>query len=521
MPAKQPTRGASTAKTTSPSTLHEALQLAASAATTRASEATQLFAQAADMLDEHHDSDSAKALPLHMKKAFKAFNDDVALVAKRHFDAYIRGNPRPPTPYTVDPNTPVTPPDSVPELPTSTPSRGRSRTRSISSPRLYSPPTTYAQAVAAPSSILKSHAGTRSTNKKKEPPKDNRIFVRLPHTHQARQIPGFTMLAALRQKLPDIAQYVQEIQPIKSGFALRPTTPEGRAALEACIPTLTEFYGEDCLVEKAVIYTSYRISNVPRRIAVLNEDNNLEQVDITAEMLSTAIKEASGMAPAATTQTPASAAAPQDYSSSWITRLPSNSPKLARSIILFGMQASTKLLPPRTTIIQCRRCFLWHNDRACARAVRCRLCGSTEHTEPDHPTCNNSVHDCPPRCIHCHGPHPADAAECLLRPNSKGTKLTKQQTSYVRQTCGAARLSICSINCKPMAPIATEDPMDTLPTVHQRSPTPEPSQSPTCPTTPTRSLGTATRSSTRTRATRFNSPSVLSSLSSLHYPNES
>lgn len=149
MPPRQPARAATTAKPTSPSSLHEALELAASAATTRAVEGKQLYMHAADMLDKHQLSDEIGALPAHMKRAFKAFSEDISLVAQRHFEAYIRGNPRPATPYTIDPNTPASPPESVPELPARTPTRSRSGSRSTPS-LLHSPPTTYAMAAACP-----------------------------------------------------------------------------------------------------------------------------------------------------------------------------------------------------------------------------------------------------------------------------------------------------------------------------------------------------------------------------------
>lgn len=129
MPARQPTRVAATAKPMLPSTLSEALELVAAIATMRAAEGKQLYTHAADMLDEHHSSDEIKALPVHIKKAFKAFSEDIALVAKRHFDAYIRGNPRLPAPYMVDPNTPATPLDSVPKLPPNCPARRHSHSR--------------------------------------------------------------------------------------------------------------------------------------------------------------------------------------------------------------------------------------------------------------------------------------------------------------------------------------------------------------------------------------------------------
>lgn len=49
-------------------------------------------------------------------------------------------------------------------------------------------------------------------------------------------------------------------------------------------------------------------------------------------------------------------------------------------------------------------------------------------------------HQCPPRCFHCHSPHPADYSECLLRPSvpSRPTAYTKAQITEIRHACSAA-----------------------------------------------------------------------------------
>lgn len=470
MPPKQHARAATTAKPTSPTTIHEALELAAAAATARAAEGKQLYTHAADLLDKHLQSDEMKTLPAHMRRAFKAFADDIALVATRHLDAYIRGNPLPPAPYTVDPTTPATPPDSVPDLPPSTPSRSRSASRTRSSPQtsaLHNPPSTYAEVTARSPPILKLRSSTISTKsalKHKEPTPDNRLFVRLPEGHQARQIPGYTILARLRQ-MPDIGQHLLEVQTVKTGFALRPASPESLAMLENNMQALSNFF-TGCTIEKAANYTSYRLSSIPRRITLFDDSGNLTQRDTDAETLGRALTEATGVTPAHIAQTPASIANPQDYASSWIVRVPSTSSKLARTIILFGVRASVKLLPQRTTIIQCHRCFQWHNERICARSQRCRLCGSTEHAEADHPSCNSVMHNCPPRCLHCYGPHPADSVECLLRPQPNKTPLTKTQKAQVRQSCTAARIQLCqAAGCKTKTLSKSPNPETTQPAI--------------------------------------------------------
>jgi hypothetical protein len=103
---------------------------------------------------------------------------------------------------------------------------------------------------------------------------------------------------------------------------------------------------------------------------------------------------------------------------------------------LFGMITNAQPLVRKTKTVQCNRCWKWHNARSCARQPRCRLCGSTHHTEEGHSNrCSTQPpHSCPPRCLHCYGPHPADYEQCLLRPSKAGTRCTKAQQAEIRKT---------------------------------------------------------------------------------------
>jgi hypothetical protein len=110
---------------------------------------------------------------------------------------------------------------------------------------------------------------------------------------------------------------------------------------------------------------------------------------------------------------------------------------LPTRLTLFGMITNAQPLSRRVKTIQCSRCWKWHNSRSCARNPCCRLCGSTQHTEEGHTNhcAAPSPHICPPRCLHCHGPHPADYEQCLLRPGKAGPRCTKAQQAEIRKTC--------------------------------------------------------------------------------------
>ena len=136
---------------------------------------------------------------------------------------------------------------------------------------------------------------------------------------------------------------------------------------------------------------------------------------------------------------------------------------LSKVLPLFGKRVPAKLLPQRMKTPQCGNCFGWHNQRACIRLPRCRICASTQHTESGHTTCDPKVpHACPPKCANCYGPHPADSLECLIRPSKNNTLPSKQQIFAIRQAASSARLRLKAAHCesignKTTAPAIADD----------------------------------------------------------------
>src|ERR1700761_6136614 len=162
---------------------------------------------------------------------------------------------------------------------------------------------------------------------------------------------------------------------------------------------------------------------------------------------------------------------------------------LPRQLRLFGATTTARLLARKITVIQCNRCWRWHNSRSCARPPRCRLCGSTEHTEEGHSNrCSApSPHQCPPRCLHCHGPHPADDLGCFLRPSKPSTAFTKTQKSEIRKSCSAALARTrTDLGCLTLPPASTQEEMavDSEPTPLSSQSPPRAITSPFRPSTP-------------------------------------
>jgi hypothetical protein len=158
----------------------------------------------------------------------------------------------------------------------------------------------------------------------------------------------------------------------------------------------------------------------------------------------------------------------------------------------------------RVRTMQCNRCWKWHNPRSCARNPRCRLCGSTQHTEDGHTNhCTAAApHTCPPRCLHCHGPHPADDSHCLLRPSKPGLQFTKSQQAEIRKTCSItlSKARADSKCCTTPAPELSESIQDLDMTTDS-----QPIISPSRPATPP-TQGPADSPPATARAVRFAAP---------------
>lgn len=139
------------------------------------------------------------------------------------------------------------------------------------------------------------------------------------------------------------------------------------------------------------------------------------------------------------------------YQKNWVTLYPEGF-LLPKNIPLFGVRVQTKLLPKKSKTPQCSKCFGWHNERSCSRPQRCRICGSTKHVENEHASCApETEHKCPPKCANCHGPHPADSLECLIRPKKDQKLPTRSEIAKIRQAASAARMRLVAAHCKPIS----------------------------------------------------------------------
>ena len=439
--------------------LQAALENTAKAASKRAAEGQKLFGPVATFLDEY--LSSTTNLPPHLLSALNALSTELSVVAQRHFNAFITGSTTMAAPDSAQASKPPSPPPSRP-------SSGLAQS-------------TYALVAGSPT--LANKPPKPSLPKKgplKKPTPDNRLFVRLPNGHEARQLHGYLILVKLRNLLgPGL---LREVQATRTGFALCPTSPDALKSLEDKRGAISDFFG-GCLVERGSHWVSYRITNVPRQIG---------HHQVTPDAMIRQVTQVIGVTPVSVTETKHSASNPTLPYTCWFVNFPEGSPVslVPRQPRLFGVVATATFLPRKSATIQCNRCWMWHNARSCARLPRCRLWGSTKHSEEGHSNCCDTPtpHLCPPRCVHCFGPHPADSIDCPLRPRA-GNPPTRVLRSELRASGAAeyARTKVeagCSKSPAPTSdPPATPSPTgqmaaDTTIVVLQPSPTPPPHSPP-------------------------------------------
>lgn len=438
-------------------------------ATERLNDGQLIYGPAAEHWDAFLLSDTVRKLPARLRNPLKALCKDISTLAQQHFDAYLTGAPLPKSNGTLLAGT--SPPAT--------------RTPSSASASNTPPPTnlspnisTYAEAVAATPPPQNTTTLVRKPRSAKHTPirEDTRLFLRLKEDHPARAAGTFAVLTILKQLLRADAHLIKEVQETKTGFALCTSSAESLTALEAYTARM-ETIVTNCRIERQQQWTTYRMDFVPRTVRVLDNNSVVQNTTVTSRILSEAICSDTRQEPVRAIETVQSTSSGL-FNTSWFVSFKTSThspiPKVLR---ILGTTVSAHPMVPKPKVIQCTRCYHWHNARSCTRPPRCRLCGSHSHSEVNHTTnCGTeNPHSCPARCTHCGGPHPADDILCPLRPSQKQS-LNKAQRLMIIQTSKLSRTKACATaNCtrKAVADTRMEDP-EPIPT------TPKP----TTPTTP-------------------------------------
>lgn len=427
-----------------PPPLSQTLRNAIEASKIRAEEGQRVFGPISALWDGYVDSDTVRQLPTKLRKPLLVLCQEMSRIATAHFDAYLKGQranrssytPQTPTSSQLGSNTDITDTEDNNE-----PAPLQSR--------LPTPPATYAQMAAqAP---LTQPVRTSQTRKVpvKEPARtrtrpDTRLFIRLSPDHKARKPGPFAILVALKELLGTDSALIQEVQEVPTGLALCTSSLEALNKLEGLTEALQKFFGE-CTIQKQALWTTYRLTNVPRTINTLDGLGQIVNNTVTDGILADAIRELTGQTATRAIEAKESTESGLFHTSWIISYLSTGHTPLPRTLRILGATATSSAFKPKAKTIQCNRCYKWHNARYCILPQHCRTCGSTKHLEETHTTrCTApSPHTCPARCLHCSGPHPADYPHCPLRPTARGPK-TRSERAVILETSKLARVRACT-----------------------------------------------------------------------------
>ena len=185
MPAHQPP----TPLRVAPS-LTVALSNVVERATERANEGQRAFGPVATLWEEYIESDAVRALPQRLRNPLVRLCKDVALVATRHFDAYIKGSPPPRLAHALASSlaNDVPTPTPTPPAPSAAPP--------LTAPAITHPqPQTFAQAAAVPlparGTGRSRYLQARASHTVRP---ETRLFIRIGPTHRARQVGSYALL---------------------------------------------------------------------------------------------------------------------------------------------------------------------------------------------------------------------------------------------------------------------------------------------------------------------------------------
>ncbi|KHJ34831.1 hypothetical protein EV44_g4245 [Erysiphe necator] len=211
--------------------LTEILMSTTSAAEKRTQEAKLIFQKIATILDEARDKIE---LPEQLQKPYRDFIANLNIVARRHFERHVKDTPRPPPPYATSS---IKQTSSIPAIP-------------LNKTVLVAPPkkSTYAAVTKAPAPRIQ---------------QDNRLFVRVPPGHTALKMSPYAVMLDLNSFLKETL--IREIQVIKTGFAICPTSITARDILYSRTEEIEAYLSTQgqCKVEKPTKPKAYLLSGIP------------------------------------------------------------------------------------------------------------------------------------------------------------------------------------------------------------------------------------------------------------------
>ncbi|POS86259.1 hypothetical protein EPUL_003611 [Erysiphe pulchra] len=247
-----------------PGKIEEAPLSTSEAASQRILAAQTLFGSIANVLDLQCKSNN-KHMHANDIRALNDLCEEFRAVAKRHFEAYVKGT----SPCAKN---------KEDTMPTQNNSHRKDNT-----------PSSYAQA-ASQNTHLPHRASTtifdRNRVESRNVLSDDRLFLRLPEDDQLRNLSGYALQSLLKSKLGPDGHLLANALPTKTGFALCPT--KGNSEILAVkLSGINTQNGKP--TQRASPWKSYHITKVPRRYGTANDNLNISLEPVKNSAMSDAI----------------------------------------------------------------------------------------------------------------------------------------------------------------------------------------------------------------------------------------
>lgn len=453
--------------------------LATAKAFERSSIGQTFFGGTAEAIDCHLSTALDKAPP-DLLPYLRAFCTQVANISLSFHQAYTSGTP-PPLPLTLESPSithrggPTPSPTPSPPLAPAEKCSYAQTAKSALAPENPTSATTIPPLSLSSSPVTSRIQKSKNKNKSLQAKSDLRVFIRLPLNSPERHHSALAIFLALCDPKIGCKELVQEVLSVNSGFAI---VPKDKEALKTLLTTKKAFIQtlfSVAKIESSQNWAAYRLSGIPRSIEAVEINNKgaitATLVPTTAEVVATAIKERIGIAPTKVDISSKSLTS-ELFFTTWTVFFKEEEAQdhaIPDTTSLLGRRVFFKPLPKVSTVVQCSRCWGWHNQRNCGKNQRCRLCGTTQHSEDFHPKCLNHT-QCKLKCLHCSGPHPSDDPKCLLRPGPLGIRPSTENKRNIYQASNEMRIrseldSPCSSQdlANPATPQSRIDSSSTIP----------------------------------------------------------
>ena len=270
------------------------------------------------------------------------------------------------------------------------------------------------------------------------PPKDLRVFLRMPHLQPEVHLYAIREAVAQAAKIPPAD--VPTASKVNSGYAIHARTEQVRDQL---IEKASEIAKKlNCkAVELSSSWYTYVVQDVPKRI------RNADGIPLLiADSIQAEVETQTRIPPTSVRLSKHCDLSDESPTATWLISFLQPIPRPFR---LFSQSRLSALVTKISAPKQCTNCYDWHRSKLCTRAAICASCGGKKHEGK----CLKNV-----QCPNCKGPYAPVHADCSVRPSKKNGKYnvpTRLERAGIRKMgmlaynkAGSAQLKKHTVNLR-------------------------------------------------------------------------